>query len=93
MDVFFQKKSIVAKRKKAYQHVTSWECRARVTLRGCNSDVKLDNVKSYLVVDNNMVNIKWYVLNTQVVNLNGSWERYWTKPMIFIEQLFKSNGR
>ena len=34
---------------------TSWECRGRVTLEGCNSDIKSDNVRSVLVVNNNMI--------------------------------------
>lgn len=38
----------------------------------CISDVKSD-VNSGLVVNNNMVNIKWYVPNTTAVNLNASW--------------------
>lgn len=52
---------------------TSWDCRARVTPEGFNSDVKSDIVRSFLVVNNNLINIKWYILNTQLVNLNASW--------------------
>ena len=37
---------------------TSWESRVRVTLEGFNSDVKSDNVRSFLVANNNMTNIK-----------------------------------
>lgn len=43
---------------------TSWESRVRVTLEGFNSDIKSDNVRSFLVANNNMTNIKQHVLNT-----------------------------
>lgn len=72
----FQKKPSSGKKQESLPtHKTSWKCRAKVTMQFCNrciSDVK-SNVNSVLVVNNNMVNIKWYVPNTTAVNLNASW--------------------
>ena len=70
----FQKKSSSGKKQERLPiYNASWECTSRVTLEGCNSDIK-SYLRSVLIVNNNMVNnIKWFVLNTRVVNLNAIW--------------------
>ena len=56
---FFPKKSSSGKKQDSLPtYNTSWEYRARVTLEGCKSDVKSDDVRSVLVVNNNMISIK-----------------------------------
>ena len=56
---FSKKKSSSGKKQESLPTCNkSWECRARVTLEGCKSDVKSDNVRSALVVYNNMISIK-----------------------------------